>query len=168
MRIVSLKCDHCGAPLDVPANREQFNCDYCGSGLHIAHRNREPAETENATGEPATEHELRLQVALRQLDAEWEAYRAQYLPRDDSGEYVIPDADACRTGVWVTVVLAGCVAIAGALAGELAILGLAVVVGVAVAAVLLRRAKIGTVYLRSVRNYRQSRLAIVNQLKSDH
>jgi hypothetical protein len=168
MRIISLKCDHCGAPLDIPAEREQFNCDYCGSGLHIAQAGRTPQEAKgDGTAKPVSEREQKLESELRQLDAEWEDYRTKYLPRSDSGEYFVPEPEACRMGAWLTGFLSGGAAIMGAVAGAISIMVIAAIAGIIVVTILLRQAKLGVVYQRSVENYRRSRQAIVDQLQSD-
>lgn len=159
MRFVALKCDHCGAPLDVPADREQFTCGYCGTGLHLSH----PSPKETPQGKPPDEQTRQILAELDQLDREWEAYRAQYLNRSETGEYVIPEEDACRMGAWVAGILGVLGAILLLSAGWLMAF-VVVVLTVGVVLVLLRQAKVGRVYLRSLDNYRNARMAIVRRL----
>lgn len=164
MRIIALKCDQCGAPLDVPVEREQLTCPWCGSMLHVSHLHRAAeAETRSTEGEPTREQQAVLDQ-IQQLDAEWEAYRAQYLPRDEAGEYVIPEPEACRMGAWLTGIVGGGVAIFGIAAGALGWTIFALLIAVGLIFVLLRQARIAPVYQRSLQNYQTSRRALLDQL----
>ena len=37
MNVVTLTCNHCGAPLEVPEGVNFFNCRFCSSRLAIEH-----------------------------------------------------------------------------------------------------------------------------------
>jgi hypothetical protein len=157
MRIIALKCSQCSAPLDVPAEREQITCIWCGSILHVSQL--KPAS------KPAPSPDVGpLQAELDQLDAEWEEYRAIYLDRDDAGEYVVPEPDACRMGAWATGITAAIFAIGGIASASLAWVIVPSIVAVGVIAVLLRQAQIGEVYQRSLENYRRSRQEILSRM----
>jgi hypothetical protein len=157
MRIIALKCSQCSAPLDVPADREQITCIWCGSILHVSQL--KPA----AEAVPPPEVGAG-QAELNKLDAEWEEYRTTWLERDDAGEYVVPEPEACRMGAWATGIIAAFFAIGGIAVGSLAWVILPTIIAVVVIAVLLRQAKIGEVYQRSLENYRRARQEILSRM----
>ncbi len=45
MRLLSLTCNHCGAPLEVPAKTRFLTCNYCSSRLEV-HRSGSAVHTE--------------------------------------------------------------------------------------------------------------------------
>jgi len=166
MRIIALKCDQCGAPLDVPVEREQLTCPWCGSMLHVSHLGREATAASESTERAPTREQQAILTQIEKLDAEWEAYRAEYLPRDDAGEYVIPEPEACRMGAWLTGIACVAVAVFGVAAGALGWSIFALVIGVVVIFILLRQARIAPGYQRSLQNYQTSRRALLDQLPS--
>lgn len=94
-----------------------------------------------------------------ELDREWEEYRAQYLSWNDNGEYDVPDPEACRTGLWLSLGFGACAALLSAYLGppELAILVVLAAVGVVVP--LRRQEQVGRMYQRSLKNYHTARRA---------
>jgi hypothetical protein len=157
MRIIALTCSQCSGPLDVPADREQITCPWCRCILHVSQL--KPA-TPSSSGPDVGP----LQAELDQLDAEWEEYRATWLYRDDSGEYVVPEPEACRMGAWATGGIGAIVAIGGLASGSWGLVILSIVIAGVVIAVLLRQAKIGEVYQRSLENYRRARQEILSRM----
>jgi hypothetical protein len=157
MRIIALKCSQCSGPLDVPADREQITCIWCRSILHVSQLKQATPSSPGPDNGP-------LQAELEKLDAEWEEYRRIYLERDDAGEYVVPESEACRMGAWVTGGIGVILAIGGLASGNWGFVILSIVIAGVVIAVLLRQAKIGEVYQRSLDNYRRARQEILDRM----
>lgn len=160
MRIIALQCSQCSAPLDVPAEREQLTCIWCGSILHVSQLERLPRPPARAEIDPR-------QAELDKLDAEWEEYRSIWLTQDSSGQYVVPESDACRMGAWLAGVLGGGIAVVCVAAGNPAFAIVPLLVAGGTAVVLLRQAAIAPVYRRSVENYRRSRQEILDRMGAD-
>jgi hypothetical protein len=154
MRMRACQCPSCGAPLDRLATASDADCDYCGT--RIEHLNLLPSGAEVAPRST-------LPGDILELDHEWEAYRATWLPRDGNGTYFVPDPEHCRTGGWITGGVGAGAAIALLCGGliPLAILPVAVAVGVML--VLRRQAGIGSVYTRSLAHYRATRQSLLRQ-----
>ena len=77
MPVVSVSCNHCGAPLEVAESPRFVTCRHCGSRLKIEH-GQGAAYTEVLEELQATQREmaddietLRLQNELERVDREW-------------------------------------------------------------------------------------------------
>ena len=84
MRLVSLNCNQCGAPLEVPEKIQFVTCVYCSARLSI-HRSGNAVysesldEIEKRTGEIAEDLEtIKLQNELESLDRQWMLDRDRY------------------------------------------------------------------------------------------
>lgn len=144
MRMVAGKCPNCGAPLDHPAGDERSACDYCGARLHAAVVSRDSMPSS-------------FPREIEELDQEWESYRATWLERKTTGEYDVPDPEDCRMGAWVTGVAAALGLLGCILTGNLRLAIIPIAAGAVMIFVLLRQAKVGSVYVRSLANYRAAR-----------
>jgi LSD1 subclass zinc finger protein len=96
MQVQSVRCHHCGAPLQVPENARFVTCQYCQSQL-IIHRTACAVTTEVlADLTRKTSHlgdqlsVVRLQGDLDCLDREWQMKRAELLGRDPTGKLQEP------------------------------------------------------------------------------
>ena len=106
MKLISLTCSHCGAPLEVPEEARFVTCTYCSSRLGV-HRSGGAVYTEvldvleRRTEKLAEDVEtLKLQNQLERLDREWMMEREQYLVRGKHGGRHLPS----KTGVMIMLV----------------------------------------------------------------
>ncbi|QDU37357.1 hypothetical protein Mal4_16680 [Maioricimonas rarisocia] len=159
MRMTALTCPHCAAPLDLPARVQRARCDYCGSQLLLSHGNVVEHDAGPARSAPQDDAVVR---ELDQLDREWQAYRRTYLPRDSEGQYFVPDPEHCLYGAWGTGVI-GAIPSGTFLAMNLLTAAIAsAMLTASIIFVLNRQRQIGQVYQRSLANYQQERLKILN------
>lgn len=91
METISVRCNHCGAPLDVGAETRFVTCQFCNSQLEIK-RNETSVFTEEVariarnTDQMAESLEvIKLQNEIEQLDREWSAQLAQAAPSGRDG-----------------------------------------------------------------------------------
>jgi predicted phage tail protein len=110
MKLESLNCNHCGAPLDVPGTTNFVTCNHCGSKLAVrCGENATYTELMGAVSEPLQEMASQLghiahEKDLERIDREWELEREQYLVADKQGVRQVPDtASSVIGGVVVTV-----------------------------------------------------------------
>jgi DNA-directed RNA polymerase subunit RPC12/RpoP len=108
-QVVSVSCNHCGAPLEVPQGTHFVTCQHCGAKLQI-HMNGGAVYTEllesidGRTKQIAEGVEvLKRQGELERLEREWANERANYLLRDEHGNVSVPGA----TGSLIGAVVAG-------------------------------------------------------------
>lgn len=120
MRIQSVSCNHCGAPLDVSPKTRYATCAFCGSRLEI-HRSgnavysevleQVAARTEQIADDVET---IKLQNELERLDREWAMGREHYMIRGKNGEYNVPSSGGSIAGAviaglfgifWITMAI---------------------------------------------------------------
>ncbi|HET6249931.1 MAG TPA: hypothetical protein VFE47_19735 [Tepidisphaeraceae bacterium] len=96
IQVLSITCDHCGAPLEVPPGTRFVTCRYCNSRLEI-HQNGGAAYTEVLEAiDERTQHiaedveTIKLQNQLNQLDREWMVDRENYAIRNKQGHSLPP------------------------------------------------------------------------------
>lgn len=94
VELFSLSCNHCGAPLEVPASARFLTCRHCGSRLEVVTNGdaawtvvqAQVAQIAERQDEMANDLEIiRLQNELERLDREWDSYRRGHLHRDKHG-----------------------------------------------------------------------------------
>jgi hypothetical protein len=110
MRLISLTCNHCGAPLEVPANTRFVTCAYCSARLQI-HRSGNAVysevldEIDKRTERMADDLEtIKLQNDLEALDRQWIMAREDFKVRGRDGEYRVPSKAGSVIGlVFVTI-----------------------------------------------------------------
>ena len=96
MKLLSLTCNHCGAPLEVPAKTRFLTCSYCSARLEVQRsggavftevlealdeRTRKIAEDVEA---------IKIQNRLEQMDRQWTADRERYMSTDKHGRRSVP------------------------------------------------------------------------------
>jgi hypothetical protein len=98
VQVLSLTCNHCGAPLDVPEAMRFVTCEHCGSRLEV-HRTGSAAYTQvleqidQRTRNIEQDIEaLRLQQELEQLDRDWATKRKGLMDRNGEGQTSVPTA----------------------------------------------------------------------------
>ena len=84
MTTVSVRCNHCGAPLDVAENTRFVTCTFCNSQLEVKRTENsvfteEVARIARNTDRMAESLEvIKLQNEIEQLDREWDSVRGGY------------------------------------------------------------------------------------------
>ncbi|MBI1902440.1 MAG: hypothetical protein HYS13_15165 [Planctomycetia bacterium] len=169
MRLESVCCNHCGAPLEVPADARFVTCRHCGSSLAI--RRSESAVTTEVLQQMSEQMQemsaeisrLRCQNELSELDRQWDRDKERYMIRQKDGSLREPSL-AVATFIGVVGVLGG---------GAFAIIGLAnfspialfglLFIGVGIVAALVQSAKARD-YRHARERYAQRRAAILQRL----
>ena len=96
MKVLSLTCTKCGAPLEVPRRTRYFTCSFCNSRLEIrSHGNAVYTEllesVHERTEQIADDIEiLRLEAELNRLDNQWINQKDRYLIRGQHGTLRVP------------------------------------------------------------------------------
>ncbi len=173
MRVISVTCDNCGAPLEIPKRTRYVTCSYCSSRLQVHHTGNavytEVLEAiEQATTAIAEDVEtLKLQSELDRLDREWMMEKESYTVRGKDGEYNVPSAAGGIIGGAVAVVFGifwiGMASSMGA-PGFFPLFGL-VVIGFAIfgAVTSVRKADM---YATNKRRYEQQRRSLAEKIGS--
>lgn len=97
MKISSLKCNHCGANLDINPNIKFFNCNHCGSSLMIK-KSADVIYTEvldeikeNTETLKENSSDLLIEQKIERLDRDWLRIREKYKVRNGKRGYIYPD-----------------------------------------------------------------------------
>jgi hypothetical protein len=108
MRLVSLNCNQCGAPLEVPETIQFVTCVYCSARLSIQRSgsviysealDKIEKRTERISEDLET---IKLQNELESLDRQWMLDRDRYQVKGQDGHFSVPG----RAGIIVGMVLA--------------------------------------------------------------
>ena len=105
MRLVSLNCNQCGAPLEVPEKVQFASCAYCSARLSIqrsggAVYSQTLDEVEKRTEQIADDLEtIKLQNELASLDRQWMLDRDNYRVKGRDGEYSVPSQAGSIVGM---------------------------------------------------------------------
>lgn len=96
MHIISLRCNVCGAPLQVPARANYITCGFCSAQLAVQ-RTESAITTETleavAAGTEKMAQDLetiKIQNELERLDREWTMGIEKYKVRGKDGHYSVP------------------------------------------------------------------------------
>ena len=97
MRVLTLRCDSCAAPLEVPSHAKRVTCTYCNADL-VVQQGGGVAFTEAMRKVEAQIEELRQgqarlerQRELEALDQAWEEQREPFLIRSEDGRAQEPN-----------------------------------------------------------------------------
>lgn len=96
VRLITLNCNECGAPLEVPDKTRFVTCGHCSSRLEIhqsgnAYYGEVLERLEQKTEHIADEVEtLRIQNELERVDREWTIDRERYQMRGEHGHLYVP------------------------------------------------------------------------------
>jgi DNA-directed RNA polymerase subunit RPC12/RpoP len=91
METISVRCNHCGAPLDVGMQTRFVTCQFCNSQLEIKRTDssvftEEVERIARNTDKMANSLEvIKLQNEIEQLDREWSAKQAEAAPSGKRG-----------------------------------------------------------------------------------
>ena len=109
MKLLTLSCNECGAPLEVPESAKFVTCGFCSSRLAVQHTSNAVytealekigKQTEQLAQDVET---IKLQNQLERLDREWTQECEQYMVHDKSGKH-LPNATGSAIGAVVMVV----------------------------------------------------------------
>ncbi|MBU1068601.1 hypothetical protein KJ975_03440 [Myxococcota bacterium] len=110
LKTLTLSCNECGAPIDVPGSTNFFTCNFCGSRLSVqrtegASYTKTLEALDRKTETLAREVEvLKLQNELERIDREWQEELKQYMVRDNDGHQSVPTAGGSIFGGFVATV----------------------------------------------------------------
>jgi DNA-directed RNA polymerase subunit RPC12/RpoP len=109
MELLSVRCNHCGAPLQIPADARFVTCTYCQSELTVQ-RNEGTICTEvlqrieQKTDRMADNLDvIRIQGDIELLDREWQMKRETMLIRDRRGKLVEPGGTSPLAGCAIAI-----------------------------------------------------------------
>ncbi len=91
METLSVRCNHCGAPLQVAERTRFVTCQFCHSSLEVKHTDssvftEEVAKIAENTGKMAESLEvITIQNEIEQLDREWGIEQTNHLVRGRTG-----------------------------------------------------------------------------------
>lgn len=124
MKLVSLNCNHCGAPLQVADDARFVTCQFCETQLTVEHTGtayftRELEELSDKTEELADEvHRLRSDAELEKLKRNWERRRDELMMSTEEGNRFVPTkTKAILTGFLICGVAIFFMIMAGGFAG---------------------------------------------------
>ncbi|TWU19179.1 hypothetical protein [Allorhodopirellula heiligendammensis] len=112
MKLISLTCNHCGAPLDVPKSAKFVTCAYCNARLSIHHTGSTYStelldEIKQTTDTLVRDVEkLKGNSELDRLDRQWDRDRSQFMSTHENGTQSVPSKGPILFGT-------GCVAMFG-------------------------------------------------------
>lgn len=98
MNLINVRCNSCGAPLEIPAEAQYVTCKSCNSKLAVQHTGssfatKAVSELTRRTEQIESEVEkLRLQNEIAALDIEWNKEREKHLIRNHYGATHEPSA----------------------------------------------------------------------------
>jgi len=110
MKLLSLTCQHCGAPLEVPAKITQLTCQFCGTRLQVQ-RTGAVAYTESL-GDAAQQlarisdntEQLKVEQEIARLDRDWMMSREQFMVRGKDGQLDVPGKTSALIGGAIVIV----------------------------------------------------------------
>jgi len=85
VRLLTVQCNQCGAPVEVPARLRQAKCEFCGGQVVLETTDREAAQRVADNTEA-----LRRQAELERIDREWQLNKERFYVRGRDGEMSIP------------------------------------------------------------------------------
>jgi hypothetical protein len=110
MKLLSLTCQHCGAPLEVPAKITLLTCQFCGTRLKVE-RTGSAAFTETLEGVAQqvarvadNTDRLKVEQEIARLDREWMLSREQFMVRGKSGQLNVHTRTSAAIGGVIVVV----------------------------------------------------------------
>lgn len=110
MKLLTLSCQHCGAPLEVPAKLKHLTCQFCGTRLQVqktgsaAYTETLGEVAENVAKVAATTEQLRIEQEIARLDREWQLGRERFMVRGKDGQIRVPEKTPLLIGGGIAVV----------------------------------------------------------------
>lgn len=96
MKVISLNCNHCGAPLDVSAKARFVTCGFCEARLSIQHTGSSYStvlleELKDTTEQLARDvAEIKSNSEIDRLDKQWQRTRSRHLITNKNGRQSMP------------------------------------------------------------------------------
>ena len=180
MKLFSLSCQHCGAPLEVPARVKQLTCQFCGTRLKVQQTGSaiytEALEeiTETTSRIADNTDYIKLQNELERIDREWSHEKENFMVRGKDGQLSVPSRTASLVGgivvvgfgilwtLFATGIAGAGFGRAGAIAGIFPCFGL-LFIGFGAFTCIHNYSKAGDFELRQ-RQYHQQRQKVVDEL----
>ncbi|QDV41924.1 hypothetical protein Enr13x_17670 [Stieleria neptunia] len=110
MKVISLNCNHCGAPLDVPAKARFATCGFCQAKLAIEHVGNSYSTTVLDELKETTDRiardvaEIKSSSEIKELDSRWQQERLSHMVTGKHGRQSLPTkTGAVAGGVMVAV-----------------------------------------------------------------
>jgi len=109
VELVTLSCNECGAPLEVPSQTKFLTCRFCGSRLAVAHTGgavyTNTLEALNRKADLLADEVqlLRLEHDLERLDRDWEVESKLHMVKDNNGNEQVPTAGGAIAGTAVFI-----------------------------------------------------------------
>lgn len=108
MKIIALNCNHCGAPLEVPAKARFVTCGFCEAKLAVEHTGNSYSTSVLEDLKQTTEQiardvaAIKSSTAIEKLDAQWERSRSQHMVTGKHGHQSLPTkGGAIAAGVFI-------------------------------------------------------------------
>ncbi len=172
MKLISLNCNHCGAPLDVPESAKFVTCSFCETQLKVERTAStystaaidELKETTDSLSQDVAY--LKLQNNLQALEHGWDRQRQTLMTRTKDGGARVPSSrravfvGLAPMGVGVVILFAGL----GNSSGGPILFGLVTIV-IGIIAGLTEHTR-GTAYERAQRRYSRERGAILSEMQA--
>ena len=104
MKVISLNCNHCGAPLDVPAKARFATCGFCEAKLAIEHVGNSYSTTvldelKETTAQIAKDvAEIKSSSEIKDLDARWQQERLTHMVTGKHGHQSLPTKTGAVAG----------------------------------------------------------------------
>jgi LSD1 subclass zinc finger protein len=169
MKLLSLTCNQCGAPLEVPEGAKFITCTHCSTRLVVQQSGGAAyTETLEAIGQRTEKiaddvETLKLQGELDRLDREWMLEREQYMVRDQHGGRRLPRRAAA--GI-VTAIVVGFAVLWMFMAQEAAAVLFGLLFIAAAVVVFCINLQKADRYERRLRQYESRRRRILSEMES--
>lgn len=104
MKVISLNCNHCGAPLEIPAKARFATCGFCEARLAVEHVGNSYStsvledlkETTNQIARDVAE--IKSSNEIQNLDAQWQRDRVRHLVTGKHGQQSLPTKSGAVVG----------------------------------------------------------------------
>lgn len=172
-RLISLRCDHCGAPIDVKAKAKFVTCGFCHASLAIHHTgssySTELLEDLKQTTDALVKDvaQIKHNAALDRLDEQWERRRLKLLGTNKHGHQITqPPNQATMIIVSGFVIVFALIwtCLAAVMFAPMALFGLAFM-GMAVVGLISSFSKMNT-YKTERARYMRERQSLIEQIQS--
>ncbi|QEG01261.1 hypothetical protein Mal15_53370 [Stieleria maiorica] len=104
MKVISLNCNHCGAPLDVPAKARFATCGFCQAKLAVEHVGNSYStsvldELKETTEKIARDvAEMKSSSEIKELDERWQRERLSHMVTGKHGQQSLPTKTGAVAG----------------------------------------------------------------------
>ncbi len=171
MQLISLNCNHCGAPLEVAESTKFVTCTHCSTRLAIRHGDGSAfTEQLDQIGERQEEMLDRLERiehhhAVEALDREWERELVDYMVTDKHGRQHLPSTMSVTMSFVVAIFGIFWTVMAGAMFPPMAVFGL-LFIGFAIFGGLKTHQK-AQAYQEGLRRYQSRKAQLLREANDD-